>query len=502
MNISSRIRIRINTILLVVSISFMIVAVWAIFSMVQQIRDDERHKVITWVSSVQQKADLIEYSRNFFEQVERMERDKLQFWAESVLGMNRTISGAEFEFHRRVVEENTTIPVIVTDRHLRVMYCANVEFDCEQVEVLEGCLFEEFSQHPPLVIPFMGDRWYFFYKHPQAFRDLQEILDDVIHSFIDEIATSSIFAAVLVVSEDEQTVIKSGNMPADRYSNQEVLRRTLNYMRAQNVPVEFYVGADERYLIFYESSMIARWLAHLPIAAFIIFGIFVVTIIWGIKMSKQSENNKLWVGMSRETAHQLGTPLSSLMGWMEILKNQNVDEQYLTELGKDVDRLTTISERFSKIGSRPKMDTENIVQIVHKSIAYLRPRVSQKTKIQTGVSPNAVMLAGVNAQLLEWVLENLIVNAVDAIGVDDGLVDIEISEQPKTITIDVTDNGKGIPKKEWKTIFEAGYTTKSRGWGLGLPLCYRIIHNYHNGEIFVKQSVVGEGTTIRIILKK
>ena len=501
MHIPSRIRIRINSVLLVVSIGFMIVALWAIFSMVRQIRNDERHKVITWVSSIQQKADLIEYSRIFFEQVEQMERDKLQLWAEAMLRMNRA-TGPEFEFYRRIVEGNTTIPVIVTDQDLRILSYQNTRFDCGDITHLEGSLLEEFSKFQPILISFMDVRQYFFYKYPQAFIDLQETLDDVIHSFIDEIATSSIFAAILVVSEDEQTVIKSGNMSSELYADPESLHRTLNRMRAQNTPIRFSFDVDETYLIFYESSIIARRLAYLPIAAFIIFGLFIATIAWGIKASKQSENNKLWVGMSRETAHQLGTPLSSLMAWMEVLRSENVNEHHLVEMKKDTDRLAMISERFSKIGSKPKMVTENIAQIVHKSIDYLQPRISQKTKIQTGIPANAVMLTSVNAQLLEWVLENLVMNAVDAIGTEDGIVDIDVSEQPKTITIDVTDNGKGIPKKEWKTVFEAGYTTKSRGWGLGLTMCYRIIHNYHKGDIFVKQSVVGEGTTFRIILKK
>jgi signal transduction histidine kinase len=206
--------------------------------------------------------------------------------------------------------------------------------------------------------------------------------------------------------------------------------------------------------------------------------------------------------MSRETAHQLGTPLSSLIGWLELLKNQNVDENYLVEIEKDINRLIVVSERFSKIGSQPKMNTENIVQIVNRSFAYLQPRISQKIKLQMNVAPNAVMLTDVNVQLFEWVLENLVTNAVDAIGTKDGVIEINITEQTKTITIDVIDNGKGIPKKQWKTVFEAGFTTKSRGWGLGLPLCYRIIRYYHKGYIFVKRSVVGEGATIRIVLNK
>jgi len=502
MHIPLRIRRHINLFLFIASVTVMVAAVWIIFAMVRQINEDERNKVITWVSSVQQKADLIEYSRNFFEQIEEIERDRLQFWGEALLRMTHTQCNTEFEFYRRIVAESTTIPVIVTDRNLRILICQNTEFGCENITYLADELLDEFSQFLPIEISYMNEHWYIFYKYPQAFIDLQETLDDVIHSFIDEIATSSIFAAILVVSEDERTVIRSGNMPSELYADPENLRRTLNRMRAQNAPLKFFVDADKKYFVFYESSIIASRLAYLPIFAFIIFGIFVAVIAWVMKVSIQSENNKLWVGMSRETAHQLGTPLSSLMGWIEVLRSENVDEHHLTEMKKDIDHLTVISERFSKMGSQPKMVTENIAQIVHKSIDYLQPRIPPKTRIRTDVPANAVMLTYANIQLLEWVLENLVVNAVDAIGTGDGVIDIGVTEQPKTITIDITDSGKGIPKNMWKAIFETGYTTKSRGWGLGLPLCYRIIHNYHKGDIFVKQSVVGEGTTFRIILKK
>jgi signal transduction histidine kinase len=328
---------------------------------------------------------------------------------------------------------------------LKILECVNTEFSCLEITHLKDSLLEEFSQYPPIRVSFMNENLYFYYKHAQAFVDLQQILDDIVHSFMDEIMINS---------------------------------------------------------IFYENSKTIELLAYLPIIAFVIFGIFILSIIWGMRVSKQSENNKLWVGMSRETAHQLGTPLSSLKGWMEYLRTQNMNEEYLVEMEKDIDRLTVISERFSKIGSGPKMQTENIVKVIYKSISYLQPRLSRKIKLQVNVPQNAVMLAGINSQLVEWVLENLTRNAADAIETKDGHVKIDIFEHSKTIVIDIIDNGKGIPKNQWKQIFEPGYTTKLRGWGLGLPLCYRIIHDYHKGDIFVKQSTVGGGTTIRIILNK
>jgi len=502
MSISSKTRKNINSILFVASILVAVSAVWATLIIVRQISSDEHHKVRMWASSVQRKADLIEYSKNFFEQIERNERDKLQLWAEALSKMSFASSIAEFELYRQIVDENRTIPVIVTDQNFRILYCANMEIDCSKITFLRDTLLADFTQHQPLRVPYMNDSWYFFYKHPKAFVELQQILDEIIHSFMDEIVTNSIFAPILVVSKDEQTVVQAGNISSDLYMDPDILRSTLLRMRSQNTPIEFSISGDEAYLIFYESSIIVKRLAFLPIIAFVIFGIFIFFIILGMRITKQSENNKLWVGMSRETAHQLGTPLSSLIGWLELLKSQNIDENYLTEIEKDIDRLVVVSKRFSKIGSQPKMSTENIVQTVYKSIVYLQPRISQKIKLQVNVSPNAVMLTNVNVQLLEWVLENLVTNAVDAVGTKDGLIQIGITEHSKTIIIDVTDNGKGIPKNQWKLIFEAGYTTRSRGWGLGLPLCYRIIHHYHKGDVFVKHSVVGEGTTIRIVLNK
>jgi uncharacterized membrane protein len=503
MKFSPKIRKNTNRFLLVISILIVISAIWATFVIVRQISNNEHHQVKMWASSIQQKAELIEHSKNFFEQIQLMERSRLQLWAEAVSKAFFEKSAEEFYLYNQIIAENTTIPVIITNQNHEVLHCVNTEFKCTDIEFLQDSLLYEFSKLPPLSIPFMNGTWYFFYKHPKAFIELQQILDNIVHSFIDEIVINSIHSPILIVSEDEKTVIQAGNISPERYANADVLQKTLKQMRAQNTPIEFPIDAFESYLIFYESSIIIRRLAYLPIIAFVLCSMFIWFIIWNIRMSKQSENNKLWVGMSRETAHQLGTPLSSLMGWMEYLRSLHIDESLLVEMEKDINRLTTISERFSKIGSEPRMNTENIVQIVYKSTSYLQPRLSQKIKLHVNVSPNAVILANANAQLIEWVLENLITNAVDAIGTkESGFVEIDISEQTETITIDVIDNGKGISKAQWNTIFEPGFTTRKRGWGLGLPLCYRIIHNYHNGDIFVKQSALGEGTAMRIILNK
>jgi signal transduction histidine kinase len=205
--------------------------------------------------------------------------------------------------------------------------------------------------------------------------------------------------------------------------------------------------------------------------------------------------------MAKETAHQIGTPLSSLMGWIEILRSQNADEMALTEMEKDVSRLQMITDRFSKIGSMPQMSDEFVNETVSKSFNYLQSRVSKKVKLTFNSNLTDEQRLQINPQLFSWVLENLVRNAVDALE-GSGEVDLELTDQGKFIRLDVTDNGKGIAKAQQSAVFRPGFTTKARGWGLGLSLAKRIIEDYHKGKIFVAQSEVGKGTTFRVLLPK
>ena len=217
--------------------------------------------------------------------------------------------------------------------------------------------------------------------------------------------------------------------------------------------------------------------------------------------ARNAEQNQVWVGMAKETAHQLGTPLSSLLAWIEVLRSKNVDPSVLSELSKDLSRLETVTERFSKIGSAPKLEQEDINEVIENTLNYLKTRLSKKVDFKHTTSNGKKVIASVNIPLLEWVLENIIKNGVDAIG-GEGKIDIHVTDQSQFVYIDISDNGKGIPKNARKTVFQPGYTTKQRGWGLGLSLTKRIIENYHSGKVFVKQSEVGQGTTFRIVLNK
>jgi signal transduction histidine kinase len=219
------------------------------------------------------------------------------------------------------------------------------------------------------------------------------------------------------------------------------------------------------------------------------------------RSSRKAQQNQVWVGMSKETAHQLGTPTSSLAGWIEILQNKYPEISITNELARDVERLEKVTERFSRIGSKPSLTNENIVTIVSRSVDYLKSRASSKVKFVDDFSNKNEVFAPVNAALFEWVIENVSKNAIDAME-GNGTITIKITSTEKTAIIDISDTGKGIPKSFFKKIFTAGFTTKQRGWGLGLSLAKRIIEDYHNGKIFVRHSEVGKGSTIRIVINK
>jgi anti-sigma regulatory factor (Ser/Thr protein kinase) len=262
-------------------------------------------------------------------------------------------------------------------------------------------------------------------------------------------------------------------------------------------PIILDLGNGQTQYIYYGPSSLYSRLFYYPLILIGIFLLFFVTIYMYYRTGKISDENRLWSGIARETAHQIGTPLSSLMGWIEIMKTQNNSDFPVEELEKDVQRLNTISQRFSKIGSQPELKNENIVEVSRNIAHYLQDRTSKHLKIKLDAEKE--ITAPINRQLYEWVLENLIKNAVDAME-GKGEIIVQLKQDKNHVIIDVTDQGKGLHKNMFKEIFLPGFTTKKRGWGLGLSLAKRIIEQYHNGKIFVLQSKLGKGTTIRIII--
>ena len=253
-------------------------------------------------------------------------------------------------------------------------------------------------------------------------------------------------------------------------------------------------------LVCYDESTLLKRLSQYPYWQLGIVMIFVVVAIFALLSSKKAEQNKVWVGLSKETAHQLGTPISSLMAWVEVLKENHPDDEMIPEMDKDVKRLERIAERFSKIGSLPEPKDRSMNEVINHVVDYMRKRTSNKVEIIYQV-PDYDVIVKMNASLFEWVIENLCKNAVDAME-GCGKITLTLTDETKHVAIEVSDNGKGIRKKDIKNVFKPGFTTKQRGWGLGLSLAKRIVEEYHKGRIYVKTSELGKGTTFRIELKR
>ena len=272
-------------------------------------------------------------------------------------------------------------------------------------------------------------------------------------------------------------------------------------MRQAGDTISIDLGAGDYLLVCYDESTLLKRLTQYPYWQLGIVMIFVVVAIFALLSSKRAEQNKVWVGLSKETAHQLGTPISSLMAWTEMLKESYPDDELIPEMEQDVRRLERIAERFSKIGSLPEPVATSMNEVLDHVIAYMDKRTSQKVAIK-GHYPSHDVMVRINASLFEWVIENLCKNAVDAMEGQPGKIDLWLLEEGDTVAVEVVDTGKGIRKKNLNNVFRPGFTTKKRGWGLGLSLAKRIVEEYHRGHIFVKQSEVGRGTTFRIELRR
>ncbi len=271
-------------------------------------------------------------------------------------------------------------------------------------------------------------------------------------------------------------------------------------MQGKNIKIELDDSTHNYIQVCYDESLILRRLTAYPFIQLGVVLIFVVVAIFALLTSKRAEQNKVWVGLSKETAHQLGTPISSLMAWLEILKMNYPDDDLIPEMDKDVKRLQLIADRFSKIGSLPEPVPVSLNEVLDHVIDYMDRRTSTKVLMVKNY-PNHDIIVKMNASLFEWVIENLSKNAVDAMGVDGGKIILHVEEMEDRVAVEVSDTGKGIKKKDIKNVFRPGFTTKKRGWGLGLSLAKRIVEEYHHGKIWVKNSELGKGTTFRIELK-
>ncbi len=469
--------------------------------MVEEVRESERRKVRLWAEAVQNRAELVNYTERLFQRLREEERKKVRLFAEAQLRLVNS-SDDDLTFYLSVITDNTTIPVIIADAKGKVKFHRNL---AEEVVKDTARMRQELdamaAMHTPIPIAVHDQRQYLYYKDSKVVTELQEVMDGIIRSFISETVMSTAAVPVILTDSTRARIVEHSNIETDADGDSTALYARIALMEKSNAPIAIDLPGQGRHYIFYEESIVITRLRYFPYVQLIILGLFLIVAYALFSIFRNAEQNQVWVGMAKETAHQLGTPLSSLMAWMELLKDQGVDPAALNEMRKDVDRLGVITERFSKIGSAPDLVPEKLYHTLRATVLYLRPRLPAQARIEVEAPADTELTVPLNRALFSWVVENLIRNAVDAME-GEGSITLEIIPEGTDVHIDVTDTGKGIPAAQHKTVFQPGFTTKKRGWGLGLSLTKRIIEQYHDGRIFVKRSAPGKGTTFRITLKQ
>lgn len=307
----------------------------------------------------------------------------------------------------------------------------------------------------------------------------------------------------LIATDSKGNIIDFHNIDSSKMaSNPAYLDEQLLRIKAENEPLTWDIGTNptETYLVYYGNTLLQREVRYYPLVQLVLVALFVALLMALITTQNRSSQNQVWAGMAKETAHQLGTPLTSLQGWLEVLREEQPQSAIVGEMEKDINRLKLVSDRFGKIGSTPQLEPCDIVALSKTMMAYMKRRASEKVVFEFHCSAEEITLS-LSPTLLEWVLENLLKNALDAME-GKGKIVLDIRDELTKVIVDVTDNGKGIAPGNLSKVFQPGFSTKKRGWGLGLTLCKRIVEQYHKGQLYVKQSEAGKGTTFRMILPR
>ncbi len=315
---------------------------------------------------------------------------------------------------------------------------------------------------------------------------------DFVSSIIEKNTTIPVY-----ICDAEGKVIASRNVEKES-ENLQILKSSNG---DHHGPIELKIDESTTQYIYWDDSSLLTRLRYVPYAQFALIFIFIAIIVITMLTAQRSEQNRLWVGLSKETAHQLGTPISSLNAWQQLLSDKYPNDEYVPQMKRDIERLQLIADRFQKIGSEPDLQAQNVVPVIESAVSYMRTRTSSRITIDDSALQNVERTVMLNAPLLRWVFENLLKNAVDAI-TGEGTISLQIHENEHDVMLDISDTGKGIESAAQRRIFEPGFTSKERGWGLGLPLAKRIVEQYHGGKLILKQSQPGVGTTFRIVLKK
>ena len=467
--------------------------------LIKKIAQEERQRIEIWAGAITYKTQIINETERFFDSIRIEEGNQAAIFAKAVKKVTEASLYEDITFYQDIISANKTVPTIIVSPNGNIDAAINVPDEVLAMRNIRE-MGDAIHDYDSLKLPYYHrDYVVIYYKNSRIYGDFRDMIDNLLESFFQETVINSASVPVIITDSTQINVIAAGNIDSTIINAPFKVNALLDEMREENEPIVLDWLDHGKCYVFYEESSVLKQLRLFPYIQYGIIFVFVLIAYLLFSVTRRSEENRVWVGMSKETAHQLGTPISSLMAWTELLKEMPVDQSIPQEIGKDVHRLETIAQRFSKIGSVPVLEETDIVPIIEDFANYLQTRISSMVKIHFE-KPDHPIILPLNKQLFEWVIENLCKNSADAMN-GKGDITISISEEKNKVFIDITDTGKGIPQKMQRRIFSPGYTSKSRGWGLGLTLAKRIIQNYHKGKLFVKSSVIDQGTTMRIQLK-
>ena len=482
------------------SIVLALLALWQVQNVARQVRESEEAKIRLWANAIAQRNQLSSATQQFFQQATLDEHRKMRLYTDILQSFNDPDQSVDLRFSLAYVNyivDSAKTPIIITTSNDSIITVPK-----ELVgQKLEGSLMEEYSQNPPFQYRIWGMPMTLYYKESQYYTQLRQVLMGFTRSFLADITNNSVFVPVIIADSSRTHALALGNIDSAEVNNPAKLLTRLDAMASENNPIQITLPDNSRAYVYYENSALLKALRWVPLFYLIIALVLLLVAYYIFRTTRTMEQNRIWVGLAKETAHQLGTPLSSLVAWKEYLKGKEFNEEYATEVGKDLQRLETITHRFSKIGSVPELKEENVEEAVRQAIGYLQSRAPRKVQFVVSFPEDEQFIAPLNSHLFQWVIENLCKNAIDAME-GAGTVTIVGSQDARSIYLDVSDTGRGMSPSVQKRIFDSGFTTKSRGWGLGLPLARRIVNQYHRGRLYLKYSVPGQGTTFRIVLRK
>jgi two-component system, sporulation sensor kinase D len=464
-----------------------------------KIASEEKRKAKLWAEAITSKAHLVRYTNGLFERLAFDERKKMGIWSQATKLIVKVEDGDVLTFFSQILTGNSDIPVILVDDSGKLIEIKNFELSGDKTKFnIADSQFLAFRAYPPIIVTFGTKRNFIYYKDSNLFSELKKTLNDIISSFITEVVINTSSSPV-VMTNALQLPIAFGNIDSSDIKNPARVRELIASMSHKHDPIDVDLGDGGTKHIYYDDSTVLKQLRIFPYIQLGIFSLFLIFSYFAFSSSRRAEQNMVWVGMAKETAHQLGTPISSIGAWIDYLKENEpslAGSSAIAEMEHDVERLTLVADRFSKIGSVPQLQPENVRFTLMRNIDYMSRRASAQVHFSLDC-PDEQLTFEVNNQLFDWVLENLYKNALDAMK-GAGSIATAVSADAELVYIDVTDSGCGISRANYQTIFEPGFSTKRRGWGLGLSLTKRIVESYHSGKIYVKQSEVGKGTTFRI----